>query len=289
MGLGLNMSGRTAWLLAMVLMMTPTLRGEEIRPDPDKPSLDRVLEDLAKIDPQVLSDRLVTLRSTTSRLKEENTALQVRIAHNQQEISRIDVLVRLLDALVQARALTPASRPAVVATAPAAEPPRQARAPKPTSPAAARPAAKPAPAAKQEAPADKSAARQAAQPQKAPPGDTRPAAMTYNDDIRPLIEARCASCHNPEKAKNGLVLVNFQALMKGGDSGRVVVPGKPDESLLYRLITHAEEPYMPPMQSKLDADKLDLVRRWIEGGAAEGAPQAVPAKADADKPADSAS
>ena len=61
------------------------------------------------------------------------------------------------------------------------------------------------------------------------------------------------------------------SLLKGGQSGDVVVPHQPDKSMLYLLVTHAEDPPMPRKKPKLGDDGLELIRQWIEdGGSLEG-------------------
>ena len=49
----------------------------------------------------------------------------------------------------------------------------------------------------------------------------------------------------------------------------MVEPGDPDSSRLWALVSHAEEPKMPPKQDKLPAAKLDVIKAWIAGGALE--------------------
>src|SRR4029453_19137135 len=65
-------------------------------------------------------------------------------------------------------------------------------------------------------------------------------------DAMGLLQANCFSCHNPEKHRGGLDLTSREALMEGGDEGKVVVPGKPDESLLFRALGSEADPHMPP-------------------------------------------
>ncbi len=92
--------------------------------------------------------------------------------------------------------------------------------------------------------------------------------VTYQDQILPLIENNCGKCHNPDKKKADLDLTTYSSLMKGGGSGQVVVSGNPDSSKLWRAITHAEEPTMPP-NKKLPDKELEVFRKWIMGGLLE--------------------
>ncbi len=84
-----------------------------------------------------------------------------------------------------------------------------------------------------------------------------------------ILKERCFKCHN-EKAKGGLRLDEPEAFLAGGDSGAaLVVPGKPGESLLYQLVTSAEEDdRMPPKGARLTDVEQATIRKWIEDGGA---------------------
>lgn len=94
--------------------------------------------------------------------------------------------------------------------------------------------------------------------------------VNYKDHVQPILRKQCLNCHNPDKAKADLDVSTFQALMKGGASGEAVKPGSPDGSLLFRLVSHAAEPNMPPKGKIPDAD-LTTIKKWIRGGAPETA------------------
>ena len=79
-----------------------------------------------------------------------------------------------------------------------------------------------------------------AQPKKKPPK------ITYDDHVKPILRQKCFSCHNPEKKSADLDVTNYTNLMQGGASGTVIEPGDSGSSYLYGLVSHAEEPYMPP-------------------------------------------
>ena len=61
-----------------------------------------------------------------------------------------------------------------------------------------------------------------------------------------LLKAECVSCHNPEKKKGGLILTSREALLKGGDDGAVLLPGKPEASLMIKSLAKDADPHMPP-------------------------------------------
>jgi hypothetical protein len=99
----------------------------------------------------------------------------------------------------------------------------------------------------------------------APAADAGPA-VEFSRDVRPVLADACFACHGPDKArrKSGLRL-DLEAEAK-----RVVVPGKPDESELFRRISSDEaSERMPPARHpvKLTTRQIDLVKRWIEQGA----------------------
>ena len=104
--------------------------------------------------------------------------------------------------------------------------------------------------------------------------------VSYADHVAGIFRSRCGTCHNPDKAKGGLNLDNYGAAMQGGGSGKVIEPGDAEGSSLLGVITHKEEPKMPPSSAKIPDAEIDLIRKWIEGGALEtsGSTAAVKAK-----------
>ena len=90
--------------------------------------------------------------------------------------------------------------------------------------------------------------------------------LTYDDHIRPLLENKCFSCHNPDKKKGGLELTSYSGLMSGGSGGAVVDSGNPQGSRLWTCSAKKEEPFMPPEGAPLDAKDLALLSKWIAGG-----------------------
>lgn len=117
----------------------------------------------------------------------------------------------------------------------------------------------------------------------APTSADEPEAVTYRE-VKAVLKLQCFKCHSPEEKRGRLDMTTYGALMRGSTSGPVVVKGNPDESLLYLVVTHQEEPRMPPGSPKMDNDRLELIRRWIAAGAPErpgDAGAAAPAKAPA--------
>jgi chromosome segregation ATPase len=90
--------------------------------------------------------------------------------------------------------------------------------------------------------------------------------LTYDDHIRPMLENKCFSCHNPDKKKGGLELTSYAGLMNGGSGGAVVDAGNPSGSRLWTCSTKKEEPFMPPEGAPLEPKDLAMLSKWIEGG-----------------------
>lgn len=93
--------------------------------------------------------------------------------------------------------------------------------------------------------------------------------VTYQDHVLPLIQNHCARCHDPDKKKGDLDLTSYNGALKGGGSGQVLMSGNTDSSKLWKAITHAEEPTMPPNKPKLPDKELEVFRKWIAGGLLE--------------------
>ena len=78
-----------------------------------------------------------------------------------------------------------------------------------------------------------------------PPVDKK--GVTYAKDIRPLFEASCFQCHGQEKQKGELRLDSLEAVLKGGEEGKVIVPGTSKKSLLVIAASRIDdETAMPP-------------------------------------------
>jgi cytochrome c553 len=100
-----------------------------------------------------------------------------------------------------------------------------------------------------------------------------PPAPRFETDIRPLLQAKCVRCHGGKARKADLDLTSRAGVQKGGESGAVVVPGKPKESLLFEKIHTGAMP--PNKREALSAAEVELVRRWIAAGADEGKQEAA--------------
>lgn len=96
--------------------------------------------------------------------------------------------------------------------------------------------------------------------------DEMAATKEFDAHVAPLLARRCLSCHNSTDKKGGLDLSRVEAARQGGESGAVIVGGKPHESLLWERVSGDE---MPPKEP-LPADEKQRIQNWIAGGALWG-------------------
>jgi mono/diheme cytochrome c family protein len=88
----------------------------------------------------------------------------------------------------------------------------------------------------------------------------------FETKIRPVLADNCLECHGAEKYKGGLRLDVRAAMLKGGDSGPAIVPGKPGESPLIEAIRYEGEVQMPP-KKKLKSEEIAALTDWVKQGA----------------------
>jgi Planctomycete cytochrome C len=96
-------------------------------------------------------------------------------------------------------------------------------------------------------------------------------APDFKKDIVPLLESSCVKCHNPEKKKGKLDMTTKEAFVKGGSNGKVVEPGKPDDSAMIKalLLPADADEAMPPegKAPRPTAAQIDTLKKWIAAGA----------------------
>ncbi|HAV22468.1 MAG: hypothetical protein A2X67_06495 [Ignavibacteria bacterium GWA2_55_11] len=94
--------------------------------------------------------------------------------------------------------------------------------------------------------------------------------LTYIQDVGPIVKKYCLPCHLAENENpSGLALDNFETLMKGGEHGNTVVPGKPNESNLYLKLL-PNPPFGKQMarnRRRLTEEEVKTIFNWIEQGA----------------------
>jgi hypothetical protein len=87
----------------------------------------------------------------------------------------------------------------------------------------------------------------------------------FEKDIRPILKAHCFDCHGEnDNPKGGLDLRLRRRMAAGGDQGPALIPGQPDQSLLFKLVASGE---MPKREKKLTREQVRLIEEWIAAGA----------------------
>jgi len=112
-------------------------------------------------------------------------------------------------------------------------------------------------------------------------------AIVFRDVIQPILNEKCLNCHNRNRAKNDLILTDYQSIMKGGKNRNAIVAGKAEESLLYNyiLLPMNDTLHMPPMEKlQLDREEVKLIGWWINTGARAHEKYAALAKVDSIQP-----
>ena len=89
-------------------------------------------------------------------------------------------------------------------------------------------------------------------------------------EIQQLLKNHCVKCHGPITKEGELNLSSPAAIAQGGDSGKTVVKGDIENSLLWTRVAEGE---MPP-ETTLDEPTRNKLKQWIEGGA-HGLPDKV--------------
>ena len=97
--------------------------------------------------------------------------------------------------------------------------------------------------------------------------------VDFQQEILPMLKANCLACHNRTRARADLILESPASILRGGASGPAVVPGRPEESLMYLAAAHLDpDAVMPPEDNganarNLDPEELGLLQLWIRQGA----------------------
>jgi len=93
---------------------------------------------------------------------------------------------------------------------------------------------------------------------------------SFRTTVQPVLRTYCGNCHGREKQKGGLRMDSYDWLMRGGENGPVIIPGKPADSRLLRrvLLPLGHDDHMPPDGKKQpEPAEIEIVRAWIAAGA----------------------
>ena len=101
---------------------------------------------------------------------------------------------------------------------------------------------------------------------KLPPAASGP--IDFAKDVWPILNQHCVKCHNADKRKGGLAMTDGATFLAGGDSGKVLIPGKSGDSKLIHLVAGIDaDARMPPEGTRLTAAQIGALRAWIDRGA----------------------
>ncbi|MGV3587197.1 MAG: c-type cytochrome domain-containing protein [Adhaeribacter sp.] len=95
-------------------------------------------------------------------------------------------------------------------------------------------------------------------------------AVVFDHVIQPIFEKKCINCHNPDKVKGKLMLTNAESVQKGGKTGKLFEPGKPELSLLLKRIylPLEDKKHMPPKgKTQLTAEESTILDLWVKANA----------------------
>ncbi|MGF1557527.1 MAG: c-type cytochrome domain-containing protein [Flavobacteriaceae bacterium] len=96
--------------------------------------------------------------------------------------------------------------------------------------------------------------------------------LIYTDVVAQILDNHCVKCHNQNKLKGELLMTNMAGLLKGGESGKTLIPGNYEESeLIVRMhLPLEDEKHMPPEgETPLSQNQIKILERWIALGASD--------------------
>jgi mono/diheme cytochrome c family protein len=102
--------------------------------------------------------------------------------------------------------------------------------------------------------------------------------------VAPIFAKHCLDCHAVDDPEGKFIIENHDLIMKGGESGPAIIPGKADESLLVKMVEGKFEQdgkvkFMPPgKREKLNPDEIAAIKSWINAGAPAPSETTVVAK-----------
>ena len=89
----------------------------------------------------------------------------------------------------------------------------------------------------------------------------------FESKIRPLLIEKCGDCHGPDEQESALRVDTWVGIAEGGKGGPLVMPGKPDSSLLIVAVNYQDNDLRMPPDGRLSKQEVADLKRWIEIGA----------------------
>ncbi|WP_437202847.1 c-type cytochrome domain-containing protein [Planctomicrobium sp. SH664] len=90
--------------------------------------------------------------------------------------------------------------------------------------------------------------------------------VKFTRDIAPWFTTLCLNCHNSNRKSGGLSVESYFDIMKGGESGEVIIPGDAENSRLFRLVGGLELPRMPQGQARITRKNYEDLKTWFQEG-----------------------
>src|SRR6266852_132128 len=81
--------------------------------------------------------------------------------------------------------------------------------------------------------------------------------VNFEADVQPILATKCTGCHGPDTRIKEMNLSSLDGVMKGSESGRVTVLGKPNESRLYQMIREGK---IQPGKAHLTEQQMAAIR-----------------------------
>ena len=92
-------------------------------------------------------------------------------------------------------------------------------------------------------------------------------AVDFLKHVKPILAQRCFRCHSSLEQESGLRLDSVPSILKGGDGGTIVAPGKSGESRLIAAVTRTGDLKMPPEGEPLTESQIAVLKAWVDAGA----------------------
>lgn len=89
----------------------------------------------------------------------------------------------------------------------------------------------------------------------------------FESKIRPLLIKHCYDCHGPDEQESGLRVDTFKDIVKGGKAGPLLVPGKPEQSILITAVKYQSSDLQMPPDEKLSKQEIADLTTWVKIGA----------------------
>ena len=103
----------------------------------------------------------------------------------------------------------------------------------------------------------------------AQPAAASKGAISFVNDVAPILKENCFACHDSKKRKGKLDMSTYESFRKGGTREDPIAPGKPEESLIIEFLSAQDKTRMPPKEAgdALPKEKIAVIAKWIAKGA----------------------